>query len=138
MDLLSATGSIIAVLQLSVKILGYLNDIKDASKDRTQCATEISNLYALFFNLRARIEEGNFECPWYRAVQALTVKSGPIDQFKDALELLQTRMTASRNQLKKASEPLVWKFQKGEVASILSRIERLKTLAHIALEMDHL
>lgn len=33
MDPLSVTASIIAVLQLSAKVLGYLNDVKDASED---------------------------------------------------------------------------------------------------------
>jgi hypothetical protein len=32
MDPLSATASVIAILQLSAKVLAYLNDVKDASK----------------------------------------------------------------------------------------------------------
>jgi len=40
--------------------------------------------------------------------------------------------------LQKAVGALVWKFSKDEVDDILSRIERLKSLTQIALEMDHL
>jgi hypothetical protein len=40
--------------------------------------------------------------------------------------------------LKKAGDMLMWKFKKEEVASILGRIERLKTLVEIALQRDHL
>ena len=137
MDPLSVTASIIAVLQLSAKVLGYLNDVKDASKDRAKCAVEASNVHSLLLNLRFRLEEGNADAPWYTAVRALGVENGPLDQFKQALEALQAKMT-DRGRLKKAGEVLAWKFKKEEVASILGRIERLKTVVEIALQIDHL
>ena len=137
MDPLSVTGTIIAVLQLSVKVLSYLNDVKDASKDRAQCAIEASNLHSLLLNLRFRLEEGHAHQPWYTAVRALAVENGQLDQFKQALETLQTKMTDG-GRLKKAREALVWKFKKEEIDGILAQMERLKTLIEIALQMDHL
>ncbi|KAI1512286.1 Ankyrin repeat domain protein [Pyrenophora tritici-repentis] len=136
MDPLSVTASIIAILQLSAKVLSYLNDVKDASKDRVACAVEASNLHNLLFNLRFRLEEGDPSRPWYIAVQALAVKHGPLDQFKQALEMLQAKMTDG-GRLKKAGEALMWKFKKEEIAEVLARMERLKTLVEIALQMDH-
>ncbi len=38
----------------------------------------------------------------------------------------------------KVKRRLLWKFSKEEVAGILARMERLKSLVSIALEMDHL
>jgi hypothetical protein len=137
MDPLSVTASIIAVLQLSAKVLAYLNDVKDASKDRAQCEIETSNLYSLLVNLRCRLEESSASQPWYTAVRALAVENGPLDQFKQALEALQAKMIDG-GRLKKAGEALMWKFRKEEVASILARMERLKGLVGIALKMDHL
>lgn len=137
MDPLSVTASIIAVLQLSAKVLSYLNDVKDASNDRADCAVEASSLYSLLLNLRFRLEGGDASQPWYVAVRALAVENGPLDQFKQALETLQVRMTDG-GRLKKAGEALMWKFKKEEVAGILARMERLKTLVEIALQMDHL
>jgi hypothetical protein len=107
MDILSATASIIAILQLSTKILTYLNDVGVASKDRAQCAIEISNLYSLLVSLRFRLEEGGASQPWYIAVRALTVENGPLDQFKQALELLQTKIMTDGGRLKQASETLM-------------------------------
>ena len=106
MDPLSATASIIAVLQLSSKVVGYLTDVKDASKERAKCAVEASNLHSLLLNLRFRLEEGSADTPWYTAVRALAVENGPLDQFKQALETLQTKMTDG-GRLKKAGEALV-------------------------------
>jgi hypothetical protein len=65
MDPLSVTASIIAILQLSGKVLMYLNDVKDASKDRARCAIEVSNLHSLLFNLRFHLEEGVLGQSWY-------------------------------------------------------------------------
>jgi hypothetical protein len=120
MDILSATASIIAILQLSTKILTHLNDVRIASKDRARCAVEISNLYSLLVSLRFRLEEGGASQPWYIAVRALTVKNGPLDQFKQALKLLQAKMMTDGGWLKQASETLMWKFNEDEVASILA------------------
>lgn len=137
MEPLSATASVIAILQLSVKVLAYLNDVKGDSDGYRQCATEASNIHNLLTNLRFQLEEGHSHEPWFNAVQALAVENGPLDQFKQALETLQTKMTGGgrRNQI---GDALLWKFKKEEVVDILTRMERLKTLTEIALQMDHL
>ncbi|KAL8910654.1 MAG: hypothetical protein Q9171_004070 [Xanthocarpia ochracea] len=137
METLSVTAGIIAVLQLSAKVISYLSDVKDAPKDRAQCAIELSNLHSLLLNLRFRLEGGDASQPWYNAVRALTVENGPLDQFKQALETLQAKMMTDGGRLTKAGEALKWKFKKEEIASVLARMERLKTLIEIALQMDH-
>ena len=137
MDPLSVTASIIAILKLSSEVIGYLTNVKDASRERVTCAVEVSNLHSLLLNLRLHLEEGNVNTPWYNAVRALEAKNGPLDQFKQALETLQTKMSDG-GRLKKAGDSLVWKFKKQEVDTILGRIERLKTLVEIALQRDHL
>jgi hypothetical protein len=137
MDPLSATASIIAILQLSAKVLSYLSDVKGSSQGHAQCTIEASNLHNLLTNLRFRLEERHGHQPWFNAVQALAVKNGPLDQFKEALETLRAKIT-DHGRLKKVREALTWKFEKEEVDAILARMERLKTLVEIALQMDHL
>jgi hypothetical protein len=137
MDPLSVTASIIAILQLSGKVLMYLNDVKDASKDRARCAIEVSNLHSLLFNLRFHLEEGVLGQSWYTAVRALAIENGPLDQFKGALEMLQAKMT-DKGRLGKVGKALAWNFKKEEITDILDRMERLKSLVEIALHTDHL
>lgn len=93
MEPLSATASIIAVLQLSNKVLHYLNDIKDAPKDRTQCAIEILNLCSLLYKLRDHVEAADPSQPWYMAVQSIAASNGPLDQMKQALEAIHAKLT---------------------------------------------
>ena len=137
MDPVSSIASISAVLELSSWVIRYLNDIKHAPKEYAKCAAEAANLHGLLTNLRFRLEEGDSETSWYTAVRALAVENGPLDQFKHALEQLQKKII-SRGRIGKAGNALVWKFKKEEIANILGRIERLKTLVGVALEMDHL
>jgi hypothetical protein len=137
MDGLSVAASIIAVLQLTGEVIGYLNDVKDAPKECQQCTIEASNIQNLLINLRYRLEQGQAGHPWFTAVRALNIENGPLDQYKQALEQLLLRVEI-QDGVQKVKRRLLWKFRKEEVASILARIERLKSLVNIALEMDHL
>ena len=137
MDPLSVTASVIAVLQLTGTVLSYLNDVKKAPKECQQCTIEASNLQNLLINLRYRLEQGQIGDPWFAAVRALNIENGPLDQYKQALEQLQSKVDVG-NGVRKVKRQLVWKFSKAEVAEILARMERLKSLLSIALEMDHL
>lgn len=137
MDPLSITASIIAVLQVSATVLGYLNDVKDASKDRARCAVEASDLHSLLVNLRFRLEEEDCHQPWYTSIQALGIRNGPLDQFEQALETLQTKMTDG-GRIKRVGDALIWRFKREEIDRIMARMDRLKTLVITALQMDHL
>jgi hypothetical protein len=137
MDGLSDAASIIAVLQLTGEVIKYLKDVKDAPKECQQCSTEASNLQGLLINLLYHLSQGKTGDPWFTAVRALNVENGPLDQYKQAVEQLWSRVEI-QDGVQKAKRRLLWKFSKEEATNILARIERLKSLVNIALEMDHL
>ncbi|KAJ6257541.1 Vegetative incompatibility protein [Drechslerella dactyloides] len=136
MDPLSTIASVIAVLQLTAAVVNCLNEVKNASKDQKRLAIEASNLFALLTSLKYRIEEANTTDPWYARAHALTVENGPLSQYKDALELLVTKLVPKHG-AGKVVAAFTWPYNKGEVAEILTTIERLKSTISIALEMDH-
>jgi hypothetical protein len=136
MDPLSVTASIIAILQLSMKVGECLSDAKDASTERSQFTTETSNLSHLLVTLLSRIDESSND-PWHTKVRELGGKDGLIYQYRVALEQLKDKISSGHG-LKKMAKTLLWKYIKGDVERILLRIERLKSLLHITLEMDHL
>ena len=51
MDPLSLTASIVAVLELTGKLLEYLRDVRHKSDDQAQLAVEASNIYSLLASL---------------------------------------------------------------------------------------
>ena len=137
MDPLSITASVIAIIQLTSSIIGYLSDVKDAPKECRQCNREALNLQSLLVNLRYHLDEDTANKRWYNAVRALADPDGPLEQYEQALKQLQSKiMTEDRPQ--RVRQMLCWRLNKAEVASILARMERLKSLVTIALEKDHL
>ena len=137
MDPLSVTASVIAILQLTSDVITYLCNVMDAPKECRECIVDISNSNTLLLKLNSRLSETRSKEPWYTEVQALAVKNGPLDQYKLALQHLLTKVRPVGG-MRKLTNTLMWTFIKEEVASIFARMERLKTLVSIALEMDHL
>ena len=137
MDPLSLTASIVAVLQLTSDAVTYLRDVRDAPKECRERMVEVSNLYTLLLKLDLRLSESNAKDPWYIEVRSLAVKDGPLDQYQQALQHLFAKVKPA-NGIRRLANTLMWTSIKEDVASILTRMERLKTLVGIALEMDHL
>ncbi|KAH4217774.1 hypothetical protein HBH70_194640 [Parastagonospora nodorum] len=135
MDPLSVTASIIAIFQLTVKVGERLHDAKDASTERSQFTTETSNLSSLLLTLLSHIDESSNE-PWHTKVRELGGKDGLVYQYRVALEQLKDKILGGHG-LKKIAKTLLWKYIKEDAESILLRIERLKSLVQIALQMDH-
>jgi hypothetical protein len=137
MDPLSIAASVVAIVQLTGIVIGYLHDIKDAPKDCKQVKVETANLYSLLIRLQCHLEQGDITSPWYAAMRSLNASGGPLDQYLQSLQLLQSK-TSADGLAHKLRRMLVWSFNKEAVASIRGSIERLKTLVGIALKMDHL
>jgi hypothetical protein len=119
-----------------VKILGGLKDAKDASTDRSQFTAEIQNLRDLLVALLSRVDEDSSD-PWHANVRQMGGKDGLIYQYRVALEQLKDKISTGEG-LKKTAKTLLWKYIQPDTERILLKIERLKSLVQIALEMDHL
>lgn len=137
MDPLSVTASIIAIVQLTGVIIGCLNDLKDTSRDCAQCATELNNVRDILTQLTYRLDEASSNEAWHTEVRALNATNGPFDQYSSALKQLQSKLTSSTSSRTKIGSMISWKFSKEEVASILDRIERLKSHTLIVLQMGN-
>jgi hypothetical protein len=139
MDPLSLTVGIAALIGTTTKVLGYINDVKTASKERAKLASEATNLLALLTSMRYKVEEVEQEKnTWYDSIRSLLGgTNGPLDQFRSILEELAGKL-APATSLKKFGRTLIWTLDKKECIDILDKIERLKTLIGLALHEDHL
>ena len=136
MDPLSATASIITVLELALKVSDHLN-VKDAPKERLRCWRETVSLCSLLTELKCMMKGEHATEEWFSRVRALTVENGPMDQFKQTLEQLQAKVT-SDGRVGEAVAILTWNFNKKELRNIFERMERLKSSVQLALEMAHM
>jgi hypothetical protein len=136
MDPLSITASIIAILQVTTKVGLCLRDAKDASTDCSHFTAETTNLSNLLVELLSHIEEGSQD-RWHVHIKELGGKDGAIYQYRIALEQLKDKITVGHG-LKKIAKTLLWKYVRDDAERLLARLERLKSLVQIALELDHL
>ena len=129
------TASIIAILQLTTTLTGYITDVRNATAEQAKVAVETSSLYSLLTSLRFRVEGARSDEPWFNQTKMLGIRDGPLDQYKDVLERMIGQILSSRkrDQIKSG---LTWKFTKAEVENALKRIERLKSLINCALTGD--
>lgn len=140
MDPITAVGFIAAVVQLidvTSKVVSYFNDVKDAPKDRAKLAREATGLLALFTDLRYRVEETNSNDPWFTGLRSLGAHGGPLTEFQTAMEEIANKL-APASGVVNLKRVLRWTLDKKEMDTILSKIERLKTLVGLTLQKDHL
>jgi len=135
MDPLSITVSVVALLELTRKVITYVKQTKDAPTDRTRVLQEASSLTGLLSTLKDFVEDCDSQDPWLRATSSLTAPDGPFQQYKLLLETVVARVVPSHGS-RRLGQVLSWMLNKEEVAHLLSQIGRVKSLIHIALQID--
>ncbi|KIW35343.1 uncharacterized protein PV07_02044 [Cladophialophora immunda] len=138
MDPVAAVGLLASIIQLidaTAKAVKYLNDVKNAPKERARLAREATNLLALLTDLRYRVEDAKSTDPWFAGVRSLGVKGGPLEQFDEAITALTRKLNPEKG-VKKAGKSLLWTLNKKEIDRIFDEIERLKTLVSLSLQGD--
>jgi hypothetical protein len=134
-EAVGVAASIITVIQLTTTVLQYIHSVKNASEEQTRIRNEISSAGFLLHMLKDRAENARSE-ETLSIVKSLNVPSGPLEQFKAALERLTARLAPVQG-LKAVGKAVTWPFKKAEVRAILSTIERQKSLFDLALQNDH-
>jgi hypothetical protein len=138
MDPVTAVGLAATVCQLIAvvsTVVGYLNNLKEAVKDRGKLAREVTSLLATLTDLRYRIEDTNDSDPWFVGLRSLGVEHGPLDQFKEAMEELAERLKPATG-LNKIAGRLKWPVDQKKIKDVLSKVERLKSSVMLAQQKD--
>ena len=141
MDGLSVAASIMAVLDLTGKVIKYVKEAKDASAERNRLLKDIINMKGSLHSLQSHVEISDPNEPWMRAVQGLSKPGGPLEVYKAALEQLLEKLSpphgdGKRVLVKRLGSSLIWPFQSGEISEILATIERQQKLFDLALSLD--
>lgn len=130
-------NSIIAILELSGRVINYVHKAKSASTDSDRILLEISIITGFLSSLRGLISTAESHDVWLDTVRSLDVPNGPIEQYAAFLGRLEGRLKPVVG-WRKAGKAVRWPFDKTEVLDILDSIERQKTLFILALENDNL
>ena len=152
-DPLSISASILSILDLAGKVIGYLRMAKGASSERGRLLTELAGLRGILELLNDQASDAtiglsnlgspeaardtNQDASWSLTVQSLTRHNGPLQEFKDLLELLYSQLQA-RQRLQKVKTAFIWPFKREHCMEIFRSLERYKSLFTLAIQNDHL
>jgi hypothetical protein len=137
-DPLSATASIIAVLQLSAKLLQYLRGVTGAPKERRRLILEISSLRGVLETLQDTLNDATTKA-WASTRTSLVDPRGPLALLETSLEEI-VRKVGKHSRLPSKIDILAnslrWPFKEREIEMLLSIIERQKSLLLLAFDND--
>lgn len=134
-DPLSFTASVVAILQFSTSVISFISAAKGSHNDRIRILAEIASTQGILYSLKGKVEKAQCGDGIEETMASLGVPEGPLDQFKNALECLASKLEPAEG-LKKVGKSLIWPFQKEDIKEILSTIERLKSIFLLALTND--
>lgn len=137
-ETLGVVSGIIAVADLTYKVLGYLKSVRDAGKDIQDYNREAPNFAELLTSLAVHVAQsgGQNGDPWFESVQIL--QRGPMQHYQAAVETFKEKVAPGTGLHGRLTQRLTWKFVKDDAKEILEKMERLKGLIMIALQKDHL
>ncbi|KAF8459803.1 hypothetical protein BDZ91DRAFT_459310 [Kalaharituber pfeilii] len=91
MEAVGLAASIMALVDVAGKLIGYLNRVKYAKREATDMLHELQNMQAMLEILRMRIQERKIK-GWAECTQILSLPDGPIAQIQTLLEEMLSRM----------------------------------------------
>jgi len=122
-------GGIGAIIQLSETVVAYLRNTVRATKEIEKLLTEIVTTTALLQKLREKAKSPE----WKHTRESMEAADGSLKLLESALQVLERKAQLEKNRFRKVTNRLIWHFEKGEYAEILSKIESSKSTFTIAL-----
>ncbi|KAK0438147.1 uncharacterized protein EV420DRAFT_1280221 [Desarmillaria tabescens] len=133
-DALGIASSIVTLVEISHTIVGYLKDVKEASKECDKLSKELSNLAIYLETVNKLTQTADANDPWLATAQRL---SSPFMQLDILLKNLKKKLEPASDGMGKMKQRLLWKFTKESVEDALKKIERIKSLVIVAVQHDH-
>ncbi|KAJ9131303.1 Ankyrin repeat domain-containing protein 50 [Pleurostoma richardsiae] len=132
MDPLSATASVIAVLELSSKVVKYIKSTAGATKERKSLRDELRACEHILQQLKDEADDSDEGAAWLETIKALESPGAPLGRLWVALCRVKVKLLP-QDGTKKILADLKWPFDVQEIKKILVTIEREKSLLQLAL-----
>lgn len=133
---LSTTASVIAIIQLSSEVVGFIGSAAGARKTRNRLRDEIHPCDKILQDLKDEADESEEGKSWSDTIKALEQPDAPLGRLSIALRVVKARLDPKDGQ-KKVFAALKWPFEEKEVQKIIDTIEREKNLLHLSVENNH-
>ncbi|KAL8855889.1 MAG: hypothetical protein Q9178_007454 [Gyalolechia marmorata] len=132
MDPISAAASITTLIGVTTKVVGYVNSVKNAPKERKVLLQEATDLLHMLSRLEDLVSEPK---PWSEGTRYLLNENGAFDQLQQALEKLAKKLRPEKG-IRKVARNFIWTLDKDDCDDTLKKIERVKSRISLALQGD--
>lgn len=134
MEIIGLLASIEGLADGAFNLVSFINTIKEGGKQRLRLFTELNALWMVLKVLETNFESESDELgeTWLKTVAVLDEDNGVFDQISRAFENLDSRLRP-RTGHRKVLQTLRWPFDKPEVDSLVSHLERLKSSIELAM-----
>ncbi|KAL8870061.1 MAG: hypothetical protein Q9174_003805 [Haloplaca sp. 1 TL-2023] len=136
-EAVGVTASFVTIIELAVKATTYLREVKHGSEDRLKLRDEVHSTQYLLEKLKDRVDDSLTYKKEFASIRDLTLLGGPLDQLSIALNELIDKI-APKDGAAGRKRSLLWPFKKEDVKTLLSTIERQKSIFIAALHNDHM
>ncbi|KAI1409266.1 ankyrin [Hypoxylon sp. FL1857] len=137
---MDTTSSLIAILQISWKVMEYIHNVKDGGKERSELTSEVLSVYEILLGMKDDFDSHDLDdgSAWSTPLKPLFEHGGTIDQVKTVLEELAAKIVVPHKTLAATGQKLKWPFEKSEVKRLLDRLRSSKDTITLALTRAHL
>ncbi|KAK0485384.1 hypothetical protein EDD18DRAFT_702019 [Armillaria luteobubalina] len=148
---LEITSSVTTLIENITTLTNHVKDVKNVPKEITQCLKELRYLTIYLFAVKELIPLSTENDPWLKTLEHLftpmsndpddTSDAGPksgcfFKEIEELLDGLNKTLKIDHPQWKMAKKRLLWMLTKESVAEDLKKIERFRTLAMSAVQLD--
>ncbi|KAL8824083.1 MAG: hypothetical protein Q9191_005314 [Dirinaria sp. TL-2023a] len=130
----SNTTCIEALAEGAFKLVAFVNTIKEGGKQRLRLFTELNALWMVLKVLEGHLQSDDEELsdPWLKTIAVLDEDQGVFDQISTAFDELDNRLQPKTGH-RKLMQTLRWPFDKSEVETRVTRLNRLKGYVDTAM-----
>ncbi|KAL8911033.1 MAG: hypothetical protein Q9171_003737 [Xanthocarpia ochracea] len=132
MDPISVAASITTLIGVTTKVVGYVNSVTNAPKEREFLLQEATDLLPMLSRLKNQVSEPK---PWSEGTRYLLNENGAFDQLQQALEKLAKKLQPEKG-IRKVARNFIWTLDKDDCDDTLKKIERVKSRISVALQGD--
>src|SRR3954464_205777 len=126
---METAASIIAVVQLSEKVIKYIRDVSGATEERRRLREQVRACSNILLTLRDGVEDSDEGHAWTETVELL---AAPLARLHKALELAAAKLQGASG----TREKFKWPFKEKEVQKLIEAIESEKSLLVLSLESN--
>lgn len=138
MDGLSAALSIIALVQITTKLISICweyKGLKNASSDAKQLINQLEGLKLLLVKINELLEDDESQDNLHHGALADWAGSERLEEFHTSLQRLVEKLQPSQG-IKAVKNVIMFPLQRGDLESALEEIERMKSTINLALTVD--